>query len=168
MAVDWARTTVERVVRTTLSRPGAITDGVSGVDVRDLDDELLVVFRWMRDPNPFGIRFPYPDAYVSPWTGLPVESVEEWAAELAFLLMEELDTGLVRRAPRTVRDGFVELGTDDAPDVAPAGYFIGEVPVADDTFADGPALHVLDGPPIARAVWRLRVALGGLWARAQR
>lgn len=168
MAVDWARTTVERAVRATLLRPGVVTDGFTGVDVRDLDDELVVLFRWRRDPHTFGIRFPYPGAYESPWTGEPVETVEEWATELAFLLMEELDTGLARRAPRTVRDGFVQLGIDDTPGVVPAGFDIGEVLLNDEAFADGPAIHVVEGPPIVRTVWRLLLANRGIRRRLLR
>ncbi|MFI7108590.1 hypothetical protein ACIBK9_19955 [Nonomuraea sp. NPDC050227] len=55
-----------------------------------------------------------------------------WARKVEFLLMEELDTGLVRRSRRTVRDGRVLLDTRDAPDVWPTGYHVGEVPLDDD------------------------------------
>src|SRR5262245_43645714 len=93
---------------------------------------MLVVFRWRRDPNVYTIEVDYPRVSESPMTGEPVGSAGEWAEGLEWHLMEELDTGLVRRARRRVRDGRVLLDLDDAPDVSPAGFWIGAVPLDDD------------------------------------
>jgi hypothetical protein len=41
--------------------------------------------------------------------------------------MLELDTGLVRRSRRMIRDGYVLLDVHDAPDVCPAEFFIDPV-----------------------------------------
>ncbi|MFI9592793.1 hypothetical protein [Nonomuraea sp. NPDC052265] len=132
MTVEWSRPEVLEAVRTRLLRPGAVTEGFSGVAVVAEADGMSVVFRWRRDPNTYAIRVGFPAAPESAWTGLPVSSADEWASDVEFLLMEELDTGLVRRSRRTVRDGHVLLDTRDAPDVWPAGYHIGLVPFDDD------------------------------------
>ncbi|MGA4994393.1 hypothetical protein [Nonomuraea bangladeshensis] len=110
-------------------RPGAVTEGFAAVDVVAEADGMLVMFRWRRDPNTYAIGLEFPTAPKSPWTGLRVGSAEEWAADVAFLLMEELDTGLVRRVRRTVREGHVLLHRREAVTVWPAGYFISQVPL---------------------------------------
>ncbi|MFI7709106.1 hypothetical protein [Nonomuraea sp. NPDC049480] len=95
-------------------------------------DGMLVIFHWRRDPNTYAIKVEFPMASKSPWTGgsytgLPVTSPDEWAADFAFRLRLELDTGLVRRSRRMIRDGYVLLDTHDAPDDCPAGFFIGSL-----------------------------------------
>ncbi|MEU1390127.1 MULTISPECIES: hypothetical protein [unclassified Nonomuraea] len=135
MTVEWSRDDVLAAVRARLLRPGAVTAGFAGVEVVAEGDGMLVAFRWRRDPNTYAVRIGFPAAPESAWTGLPVSSAGEWACDVEFLLMEELDTGLVRRSRRTVRDGRVLLDTRDAPDVWPAGYFVGTVPLDDDAAA---------------------------------
>ncbi|MFC5826127.1 hypothetical protein [Nonomuraea insulae] len=128
MAIEWSRQEVLAAVRTCLSRTGTVTEGYSAVDVRPEPDGMMVIFRWRRDPNLYAIAVEYPTAPRSPWTGLPVHSAYEWAADVAGRLAEELATGLVRRGRRTIHSGYVLLDPRDAPDVCPTGYFIGSVP----------------------------------------
>ncbi|MFF4778996.1 hypothetical protein ACFY05_39850 [Microtetraspora fusca] len=128
MVIEWSRQEVLAAVRTCLSRAGAVTEGYSAVDVRPEPHDILVIFRWRLDPNLYAIPVEYPTVPQSPWTGLPVESAYEWAADVAGWLAEELSTGLVRRGRRTIRSGYVLLDPRDAPDVCPAGYCIGSVP----------------------------------------
>ncbi|MEV0595696.1 hypothetical protein [Nonomuraea cavernae] len=135
MPIDWSREEILGAVRTCLLRTGAVTDGYSGVDVIAEPDSMLVIFRWRRDPNTYAIEVAFPTVPESPWTGLPVASADEWAADVAGRLAEELATGLVRRSRRTIRDGNVVLDTHDAPDLCPAGFFIGSVPLDDGMLA---------------------------------
>lgn len=131
MAIEWSRQEVLRAVRSCLLRASAVTDGYSAVDVVAEPDSMLAIFRWRRDPNIYAIKVEFPTAPKSPWTGLPVTSADEWAADVAARLDEELQTGLVRRSRRTIRDGYVLLDTRDAPDVCPAGFSISSVPLDD-------------------------------------
>ncbi|WP_186404731.1 hypothetical protein [[Actinomadura] parvosata] len=99
-------------------------------------DGMLVIFRWRRDPNTYAIKVEFPMASESPWTGgwytgLPVTSPDEWAADFASRLALELDTGLVRRSRRTIRDGYVLLDVHDTRDLWPDGFFINPVPLLD-------------------------------------
>lgn len=108
--------------------PGAVTDGFQGIDVREEDGRLLTEFRWRMDPNAYVVAFAFPEDATSPWTGLPVDDAQEWAQEIAFLLMEELDTGLVARARRSQRGDAVELAVHDVPgDVLGPEFYLGEV-----------------------------------------
>ncbi|WP_214413100.1 hypothetical protein [Sphaerisporangium fuscum] len=111
-----------------------MTKEYSAVDVMAAPDGMLVIFHWRRDPNTYAIKVGFPMASRSPWTGgsytgLPVTSADEWATDFASRLAEELDTGLVRRSRRVIRDGYVLLDTHDAPDVCPTGFFISSVPL---------------------------------------
>ncbi|MCA2189707.1 hypothetical protein [Nonomuraea cavernae] len=131
MPIEWSREEVLGAVRTCLLRTGAVTDGYCAVDVIAEPDRMLVIFRWRRDPNTYAIGVEFPAVPESPWTGLPVASAYEWAADVAGRLAEDLATGLVRRSRRTIRDGYVLLDRHDAPDLCPAGFFIGSVPLDD-------------------------------------
>jgi hypothetical protein len=131
MAIEWSRQEVLTAIRARLLRAGAVTDGYSGVDVMAESDSMLVIFRWRRDPNTYAIKVEFPTAPESSWPGLPVTSADEWAADVAYRVGEELLTGLVRRSRRMIRDGYVVLDTHDAPDVCPAGFFISSVPLGD-------------------------------------
>ncbi|MEU4509021.1 hypothetical protein AB0G05_05955 [Nonomuraea wenchangensis] len=133
MTTEWSRQEVLEAVRTRLPRAGAVLDGCSAVDVLAEPDGMLVIFRWRRDPNTYAVKVEFPVASGRPWdggsyTGLPVNSPDEWAADFASRLALELDTGLVRRSRRTMRDDYVLLDAHDAPDVRPAGFFVGPVP----------------------------------------
>jgi hypothetical protein len=90
-----------------------VTKGYSAVDVVAEPDAMLVIFRWRRDPNVYALKVEFPAASKSPWTGLPATSIDGWAADVEYLLTEELDTGLVRRSRRTVREGHVLLDIRD-------------------------------------------------------
>ena len=57
-----------------------------------------------------------------------MRSAYEWAADVAGWLAEELATGMVRRARRTVRDGYVLLNPRDAHVVRPTGCYVDSVP----------------------------------------
>ncbi len=72
--------------------------------------DLLVTFRWPGEPQLLGVRFLVSEAPVGPSTGEMCDSPAEWASEVGWVLMEELDTGLVHRGRRSVTDqGVVEL-----------------------------------------------------------
>ena len=71
--------------------------------------DILVTFRWRDDPQLYGIRFPT-GAPEGASTGEVCATAEEWAHEVALVLMEELDTGLVSRGRRSSDvQGWVEL-----------------------------------------------------------
>ncbi|QYC45537.1 hypothetical protein Nocox_39970 [Nonomuraea coxensis DSM 45129] len=137
MTAAWPRTEVVETVKRLLLRPGVVTEGFTGVGVVAEAGRLLVVFRWRRDPNTYAIELDFPTAPESPWTGLTVDSAEEWAADVASLLMEELLTGLVVRGRRTVREGHVLLDRRAPEAVWPAGYHVGEVHLGDDPLDAG-------------------------------
>lgn len=143
MTVDWSREEVVAATRTRLLRPGSVWDGCSGIDVVAESDTMLLVFRWRRDPNVYAIEVGYPTVAESPMTAEPVSSAAEWAEGLSEHLAEEFGTGLVQRARRTIRDGYVLLDPDDAPDVSPAGYYIDSVPLDDDQLRYRPPLRRL-------------------------
>jgi len=72
--------------------------------------DILVTFRWRDDPQLYGVRFPTTQTHEGPMTGEVCETAEKWAQEVALVLMEELDTGLVTRGRRVVGpNGVVEL-----------------------------------------------------------
>ena len=73
-------------------------------------EDLLVTFLWRDELHRLGVRFRTSKSPEGPSTGEMCETPEEWAQEVALVLMEELDTGLVHRAPRSVTEqGVVEL-----------------------------------------------------------
>lgn len=125
----WPPDAVVASARRRLVADGAVTEGFRGQDVREDHGSLLVVFRWFRDPNTYAVRFPL--THESPWMPeLPTpESVDGWVDDVAGWLMEELDTGWVRRARRSHLGGLVELDRDEArgSDV-PRRYDIEAVP----------------------------------------
>ncbi|MEV6867619.1 hypothetical protein AB0M44_42350 [Streptosporangium subroseum] len=145
MAIEWSRQEVLSAVRTCLLRAGAVTDGYSPVDVVAEPDGMLVIFHWRRDPNTYALKVKFPTAPKSSWTGFPMTSAYEWAVDIAALLAEELDTGLVRRSRRMIRDGYVVLDTRDAPDVCPVEFAISSVPLDD---------VVLSPSPPPRGFWK--------------
>ncbi len=84
-------------------------DGIHPEGVIMRDDELLVRFRWRRNPHPYVFPVPLGDLGVSPWIGEPVLSAQKWAGDLGGLLEEELLTGYVASATRGLVDGQIEL-----------------------------------------------------------
>ncbi|MGV9323577.1 hypothetical protein [Streptosporangium sandarakinum] len=129
MAVEWSREEALEAVRACLPGVSAMTDECSDLDVVVEPDNLLVVFRRRRDPNVYAVEVAFPETPTSPWTGLPVTSAYEWAADVMADLSENLATGLVLRSRRKVRDGYVVLDARDSVEVCPAGYFIDSVPL---------------------------------------
>lgn len=114
-----------RVVERSLLPPGAVADGSRGRGVELQSGNLLVTFGWWSDPNTYGVRFGLPAVPVdSPWTGLPVHSADEWASDVSGWLMEELQTGLVRRAGRREVAGVVELDPDQRRGWDITGYHV--------------------------------------------
>jgi hypothetical protein len=78
--------------------------------------ELLVTFRWPGEPQRLGLRFWTSEAPVGPSTGEICDSPDEWAKEVGWVLMEELDTGLVHRGRRPpTEQGVVELHYRSTP-----------------------------------------------------
>lgn len=144
------RQQVLEVLREHLLRPGAVTGGFHGLDVVDhspsaggqpaggVPPGVAVLFRWRADPTTYAFMLPVTldDAGAITqlegphgWPGYPMTSAQVLADEADFLLMEELDTGFVRRARRLRRGPVVYLLTGAAPDVMPAGFFVGPVHV---------------------------------------
>ncbi|GAB3598261.1 hypothetical protein GCM10027586_00170 [Kineococcus gypseus] len=144
-----------QVLRDRLLIEGAVTQGFTGIDVRpaladepphtdamDSTDEpeaglehVVVVLRWRQDPHRYAIAVPLvPGPAGPPPPGVhepsSVYSLQSWAEEVVLWLMEELDTGLVRRAGRSTVGELTFLSTDTAfgtaaVDVMPHGYHLG-------------------------------------------
>ncbi len=89
--------------------------GESGavVDVRASASDAVVLLRWGRDPNVYGI--PIPLGAVDKFFGWPDEGIEQRLADLDITLMEELDTGLMHRARRRLVGDYIELTGPDWP-----------------------------------------------------
>lgn len=137
----WTDAETLAAARQVLLAPGAVTRGFEGIDVRDDADRLLVEFQWLRDPNHYVVDFPYPEDATSAWTGLPVSDAQEWAVDIAFLLMEELDTGFVARARRTRRGNAVALAFDAfSEDVLGREWYVGNVLPENDWIIEDAAL----------------------------
>ncbi|WP_207556024.1 hypothetical protein [Intrasporangium flavum] len=79
------------------------------VDVVARADDVLVRFRWMGYPYDLGFALDPGSAYA------PFDGADDWAGQAVLLLDEELGTGLVARARRHERDGFIELTSPDVP-----------------------------------------------------
>jgi hypothetical protein len=159
MSVPWPQDETLTAARERLLRPGAVTDGFGPLDVQIAGDFLAVRFHWRRDPNCFVVRLRLPETAESPWTGCPVDSAEEWVADLAGALMEELDTGFVRRARRTRHGDEVELAWADEQELPrQQAYYVSGVPVG---FGPEPGRHLasagldVSGPRQAFAQRRL-------------
>lgn len=125
MSTAWSPEAIVKAVRESLGRSGRVSEGFRLDSVWHEHRDLMVTFRWRRDPNRYAVRFSLPDgaAAESPWTGLPIASAQEWAQDAAGLLTEELDTGVVRRARRERQHDVVELDWRAAPDPCPPGYY---------------------------------------------
>lgn len=83
------------------------------LEVRAGGSEAVLLLRWARDPNTYGIPIPLGD--VDTFFGWPDEGVEERLALLDITLMEELGTGLVSRARRHLVGDYIELAAPDWP-----------------------------------------------------
>lgn len=136
----WSVERLQLLLREAVLRHGAVTDGFHGVDVVSSavgappgpsGPALTVLFRWRKDSATYAVSFPLPRAPAAEgfWSGMPFPSPEDWALEITGWLMEELDTGWVRRARRVAGGEIIHLLGADSPDVAPRGYYIGEVPL---------------------------------------
>lgn len=152
-AFPWSRDTVVQGLREQLLVPGAVTAGFIGLDVvpgtprrpagngAPADLGVTVLFRWRHDPATYAIEVPtaveiLPAAREDHrGSSLPKEvstgpgaSLHAWVGEVAVWLMEELDTGLIRRAVRTqIGDVVVLTAGAHTTGVVPAGYQLGEV-----------------------------------------
>jgi hypothetical protein len=121
-----------------------VTDGFHGVDVlpalpgEPVDGpaaagSLVVLFRWKLDAAVYAVHFHLEPAEETDLphgvsTGVPVASLQDWVSEVVLWLMEELDTGLVRRSARMQVGDVVLLEAGvNAVDVLPEGYYIGDV-----------------------------------------
>ncbi|MFD0890403.1 hypothetical protein ACFQ08_38165, partial [Streptosporangium algeriense] len=129
MTAGWSREEVLAALRGCLLRVRTLTDGAFVVDVVAEPYGMLVIFRWRKDPNTYAVEIAFPTGPRNSVIGERMTSPDEWAADAGFRLAEELVTGLVRRGRRTVRGGYVVLDARDAPDLWPAGFHVGEVPL---------------------------------------
>ena len=98
------------VAEARLDGEGARADDTTIVDVSARPDDVLVRFRWMDYPHVLAY------ALTPECTYMPVETASDWAAQARLLLEEELGTGLVARAVRRPRDGFIELTAQNLPE----------------------------------------------------
>ncbi|MFI5937291.1 hypothetical protein [Actinoplanes sp. NPDC051494] len=122
MPSPWPASTLADLARTRLR----IENG-QVVAIEADDDHLPVIFNWRQNPTRFAVRSPWPDdTPEGPWTGLPMDSAEEWVAEWGGFLSEELSNGLVRWGLRTPRDGYVEL--NHPPPAEPSGFSVTDLP----------------------------------------
>lgn len=82
-------------------------------------DELHITFGWERNPTLFGVKLAVPARTSDEvWTRWAPGSVDEWveyAVRVTFV--EELETGLTRRARRRCSEGVTWLELDDRPGV---------------------------------------------------
>ena len=107
---DWTPDDVLAAVREMLDDTECwARDDIHPVGAVTRDQELVVVFRWRRNPHLFAFPVAMDDIAVSPWIGEPVKSAKEWAADLGGLIGEELLTGYVASATRVLVDGRIEL-----------------------------------------------------------
>lgn len=91
-------------------RHGLNGDGDVPMEADLEDGDVLVAFHRPGDDERLGMRFPLSEAPVGASTGEVCATPAEWATEVGFVPMEELETGLTRRAPRSVTaSGVVEL-----------------------------------------------------------
>lgn len=83
--------------------------------------ELLVTFWWERNPLLFGVRFALPRRTTDEvWTRWDPASLDEWVEYAIWVtFIEEVQTGLTRRARRVHADGVVWLDLDE-PSGVPA------------------------------------------------
>jgi len=87
-----------------------IGDGAVPVQATLDDGDILVTFHWPGEPDRLGMRFSPSEAPIGPSTGEVCDSPTQWATEVGWVLVEELETGLTSRAPRSVTErGVVEL-----------------------------------------------------------
>ncbi|XAS75743.1 hypothetical protein V3G39_13925 [Dermatophilaceae bacterium Sec6.4] len=95
--------------------PSGSPVGDSGIvlEVRATGSDAVVLLRWARDPNTYGVPISLDEA-ATIYSGAN-ESIEEHLSEIEILLMEELGTGLVSRARRRLAGDYIELTGPDWP-----------------------------------------------------
>ncbi|MEJ5946904.1 hypothetical protein WDZ17_16540 [Pseudokineococcus basanitobsidens] len=178
----WSRELVLQALRERLLGGGGVTEGFTGLDVRPAlpgeptdgsgHEHVVVVLRWRQDPCLYALAFPLrpdgadddPSRPPGVSTGLPVVSLEDWVVEVLWSLMEELDTGLVRRATRTRVGDVTFLSTDEATDVRPKGYHLGDVHLGPTGDAGGHLADVGLDVAVARRAHREGRLLTWVWA----
>jgi hypothetical protein len=80
------------------------------VEVTTDGSDLVVRFRYEGHADLFAVRFSLGRMPEGPQTGEVCEPLDEWAQEVDWVLDEELNTGMVQTAERTVmEDGLVFL-----------------------------------------------------------
>ena len=110
MPSDWTNEAVVTAVRSRLCDVSAERDGFAPAHVALDAEDILVTFRWRGDSQLYGVRFALADVPTGPSTGEVCESPDAWAQEVSWVLDEEIGTGLVQEAHRTVTpDGLVLL-----------------------------------------------------------
>ncbi|MBO1756888.1 hypothetical protein [Allobranchiibius sp. CTAmp26] len=94
--------------------PGSpVGDSGIVVEVRATGSDAVVLLRWARDPNTYGVPISLDEAGTI-YSGAS-ESIEEHLSEIEIFLMEELGTGLVSRARRRLAGDYIELSVPDWP-----------------------------------------------------
>lgn len=97
-----------RATRVLLGGDGPGITGLALVELRPEGGDVLLRFRYRRNPHVLGLRLPLPSG-TSPWTGEGVDTAVGWAWECLGLIEEELSTGFVAGADRRARPDHIEL-----------------------------------------------------------
>ena len=108
MGAPWPVDATVRAARTRILTV-EVRAGFHGVSVDADGDQLLIIFRWKENRSTFAVRLDLPTSPESPLTGEDVDSPDEWARDVGWLLTEELGTGFVSGARRVRHDDHIEL-----------------------------------------------------------
>ncbi|MGN6242537.1 MAG: hypothetical protein ACTHQ3_02560 [Motilibacteraceae bacterium] len=142
----WSTAAAAAAVRDVLDGPGGISDQALLVDATAAPGGVLLTFRWRRDPTVYGYLIDDSGPRDRPSRpGVPTISETEWAQDLRWRLMESLETGGVRWAPRLTRSEPVILDLDRSPTERDR-YYVDQVPTR--PIAPGTHVIVIGGGPV--------------------
>jgi rhodanese-related sulfurtransferase len=107
----WSTAALLGAVRAVLLHPSERRAGYQPSDVSVDGDVLLVTFRLTGEDRAYGVRCCLHQVPRGPGTGVPCDSPEAWASEVATTLDQQLADGLLTGGQRIVAaDGTVLLG----------------------------------------------------------
>lgn len=107
---QWAPAVLADALRDALSRVSMPKDHYQPVDVEADGADVRLTLRIRDDPTTYVILLSAQPPYLGKSTGEPCESPQDWAEEVWWMLMEEVDTRSIDSARRTqLRGGLVRL-----------------------------------------------------------
>lgn len=106
--MTWTRDEALAAVKEVLSRPAPWSEGWSFHQAEIDGDFVLVTFRHKRSEHVVGVRYLATDR-TSVYTGEPCETATEWAVEIRLDIDEQVGTGDIARAERTMLPNGIEL-----------------------------------------------------------